>query len=59
MTVKDLIEKLREYPQDIPVAISYELGIDDKDIRIIEEFPIGDPANPKCKYIDKVLVIGW
>ena len=59
MLVKELIDKLQEYPQDIPVAINYDLEFDDNTFHIMKEFPKGDPANPKCKYIDEVLIIGW
>ena len=59
LTVKELIEILQAYPSDMPVAIVYELDWDKDDIRIIKEFPKGDPANPKCEYIDEVLNIGW
>lgn len=59
MLVKELIDKLQEYPQDIPVAINCDLEFDDNTFHIMKEFPKGDSANPKCKYIDEVLVIGW
>ena len=59
MTVKELIDILQEYPQDIPVAINYDIDLNFEDFKIVEEFPMGDPANPRCKYIDKVLLLGW
>lgn len=59
LTVKELIEILQAYPSDMPVAIVYELEWDKSDIRIIEEFYNGDPANPNCEVINNVLNIGW
>lgn len=57
MTVKELIELLQEYPQDIPVAITWFLDVTKDDFVLVKEFPKGDPANPKCEYLDLVLNI--
>ena len=59
MTVKELIDKLQAYPSDMLVAINWDLAIEEKEIKVIREFPKGDPANPNCEYIDEVLCIGW
>ena len=59
MTVKKLIEKLQAYLEDMLVALQWDLYWENNDIRIIKDFPKGDPANPKCEYIDEILMIGW
>lgn len=54
MTVKELIEELKKYPDDMIVTDgSY---IMDK-VFIKEDFYNGDQANPKCEIIKSVLVI--
>lgn len=56
MTVKDLIEILQAFPQDLPVVNDLGL-IQTEDIRIKSEYYNGDYANPYCEVIDKVLYI--
>ena len=56
MTVKELIELLQSYPQDMIVVD--DLGIlEPRDIHIEHEYPLGDSANPKCEFLDEVLYI--
>lgn len=45
MTVRELIEKLQECPQDAPVMVDYE---DIECIRVNDEHYFGDPHNPYC-----------
>lgn len=51
MKVKELCDMLTNMPsyiQDLPVVIDYDFV---GDIRIIEDFPLGDPAHPYgCEY---------
>lgn len=63
MTVQELMEKLKTYPSDMPVVISSFPNLDINDesdpvIRVCEEYPFGDPANPECEF-RKALLIGW
>ena len=55
MTVQDFIEELNKYPLDMVIAIDGYLT--EIEFKIIEDFPVGDPANPKCEYLDKILNI--
>ncbi len=44
----DMLTKMPSYIQDLPVVIDYDFV---EDIRIIEDFPLGDPAHPYgCEY---------
>ena len=60
-TIKDWIEALSEYPPDMLVSLMwyspYE-PMSEGDMKVVEEFPNGDPANPNCEYLENVLVIG-
>jgi len=56
MTVKELIKYLERFDQDLPVFDEEWQPI--TGCYIIEDFPLGDYANPDCKYLDKVLVLG-
>lgn len=51
MKVRELcyvLENMPSYIQDLPIVIDYDFV---EDIRIIEEFPLGDPASPYgCEY---------
>ena len=50
----DMLTNMPSYIQDLPVVIDYDFV---EDIRIIEDFPLGDPAHPYgCEYC-KVLQI--
>ena len=50
----DILTDMPSYIQDLPVVIDYDFV---EDIRIIEDFPLGDPAHPYgCEYC-KVLQI--
>ena len=54
MTVKELIEKLQEMPQDLPVYdFNYEEIIG---CHVNDEFYNGDSANPKCEIITVVML---
>lgn len=50
MTVKELIEKLKTLPSDLVVYTFLDFPLQEEDIVIRENFPLGDPANPGCKY---------
>lgn len=43
INVGQLIEKLKEYPQDLPVVIDYDFI---ESFKIQDEWPLGDPASP-------------
>lgn len=46
MTIKELIEELQRYPENIPVYVDgYE-----PTVKYNDEFPLGDPADPFCEY---------
>lgn len=54
MTVKDLILKLQEMPQDLEVYdFSYEKVVG---CHVEEELYYGDPANPRCPTITAVII---
>lgn len=59
MIVKELIEKLQAYPSDMLVACGWYLDWEENDIQVVKDFPVGDPANPKCEFLDEVLRVGW
>lgn len=49
-----MLTNMPSYIQDLPIVIDYDFV---EDIRIIEDFPLGDPAHPYgCEYC-KVLQI--
>ena len=55
-TVGDLIQELQKYPQDMLI---FDMGGDlFEEVKIVEEIPLGDPANPKCKFV-KGLELIW
>lgn len=44
----DMLTNMPSYIQDLPIVIDYDFV---EDIRIIEDFPLGDPAHPYgCEY---------
>lgn len=47
MTVKELIAELKDMPEDLEV---YSLCGKVENVCIHPEYPLGDTANPKCKY---------
>lgn len=51
MTVKELIETLKQLPEDLPIVFMNE-HIDH--VRILDEFYDRDSANPNCKIIKVV-----
>lgn len=54
MTVKELIKKLQEMPQDLEVYdYSYEKVIG---CHVNNEFYNGDSANPECEIITVVMI---
>ena len=55
MNVRELIEHLKQYDQDLPVFdADWEPMVG---CHIVEDFPLGDYANPDCEYLDKVLIL--
>lgn len=54
VTVKDLINELKKYPLDLRI---FDYMFDPiEEIRYEKEIPLGDPANPKCKYTEGVII---
>ena len=55
MTVEELCILLQQYPKELPVVVNTDFV---EKIRIIEEFPLGDPASPYgcewCKVLEIV-----
>ena len=50
----DILTDMPSYIQDLPVVIDYDFV---EDIRIIEDFPLGDPAHPYgCEYCKVVQI---
>lgn len=56
MTVEELIEELKQYPQDIQV-VAYGMIIEKDDISIMKHYYNGDSANPNCEVLEQVLTI--
>ena len=54
MTVKELIEKLKEMPQDLPV-VDYG-GFHVEECYIDEEYYDSDSANPNCPIFEVVRI---
>lgn len=54
INVGQLIKKLKEYPQDLPVVVDYDFI---KDFRIRDDYFLGDPASPYGCAECKVLII--
>lgn len=52
-TVAEFIKTLQQFPQDLPIRIGYDRGVE---IQVIDEFYDGDCANPKCPVIRAVIV---
>ena len=52
-TVAEFIKTLQQFPQDLPIRIGYDRGVE---IEVIDEFYDGDYANPKCPVIRAVIV---
>jgi len=46
MTVKELIEELQKYPENLPVFVDCKEPV----VRYNDWFPLGDAAKPWCKY---------
>lgn len=54
MTVKEFIKKLEEMPQDLEIYdFSYEKV---EGCHVIEEFILGDSANPNCSTAKVVMI---
>lgn len=53
MTVKELKEILESIPDFLTI---YNSGMEIEDVKVVPNYPIGDSANPNCKY-ETVLVI--
>lgn len=56
MTVRDLIEKLQSYPDDM-IVVDDCGELTSNDIGVVEEFYNGDSANPNCEILKNVLLI--
>lgn len=54
MTVAEMIEKLKGFPPDLEVL---DLGMPVEDLKIVDNYPVGDPANPDCEYKSVVIVL--
>jgi hypothetical protein len=54
MTVKELIEKLQEMPQDLLVVDCEGYHVDG--CHIVEEYYDGDSANPNCPFLTVVRI---
>lgn len=54
MTVAEMIEKLKKFQPDLEVL---DLGMPVEDLKLVEDFPVGDPANPDCEYKSVVIVL--
>lgn len=54
MTVAEMIEKLKKFPPDLEVL---DLGMPVEDLKLVDEFPVGGPANPDCEYKSVVIVL--
>lgn len=54
MTVAEMIEKLKKFPPDLEVL---DLGMPVEDLKLVDGFPIGDPANPDCEFESVVIVL--
>ena len=56
MTVKELIEELKNYPEDIQV-VAYGLIIESENLSIMKNYYNGDKDNPDCEVLEQVLTI--
>ena len=54
MKVAELIELLSKFPKDLDVALNGM--VENIDARVVEDYPIGDYANPNCEYRNVVYV---
>ena len=54
MTVAELIEALKQMPQDLKVV---DIGKDVSGCRVVDEYYDGDSANPNCPIITVVELI--
>lgn len=56
MTIKELIQELQTYPQDMFVVTYCNDNIEEGiEFRVIEEYYNGDSANPNCEIVNNVL----
>ena len=56
MTVKELREYLLQFDQNLPV---YDTSWDPVfKCHTVKNFPAGDYADPDCKYLPEVLILG-
>ena len=56
MTVRELINILQSYPQDM-IVVDDVGPLEVVDIQILCDYPLGDGANPNCIFEDEVLLI--
>lgn len=54
MTVAEMVEKLKKFPPDLEVL---DLGMPVEDLKLVDEFPIGDPNDPDCEFGKVVIVL--
>ena len=54
MTVAEMIEKLKKFPPELEVL---DMGLPVEDLRIVDDYPVGDPANPGCEFKSIVIVL--
>lgn len=55
ITAKELIQILETVPEDLPIIDSSFMPLEGH-VKVIDEYPEGDPANPLCTYIKAVLL---
>lgn len=54
-TVGDLINELQKYPVD---TLIFDMGGERfEEIKINNEIPLGDPANPWCEFVEGIQLI--
>jgi hypothetical protein len=53
MTVEELIILLQSMPQDMEVYVNGDTIVN---VKIVEDYPLGDYANPNCKHEDVVII---
>lgn len=57
MTIKELINLLQSYPEDMIVVNADNDTLEEEYIYMLEEFYNGDSANPNCEVLYNVLKI--
>lgn len=57
MTVKDLIEWLKQYPEDMEIVDDYRMFNPQESFKVLEDWTNGDSANLNNKILHNVLKI--